>query len=136
MSTYLAFDYGLTRIGVASGQTITKTSSPLTALKANNGTPNWEDIGRLIAQWQPDALVVGLPINMDGTDNPITIRARKFAKRLHGRFHLTAHLVDERLSTQQARELTGRRGTGVERDGALDTAAACVILDQFLQSLD
>lgn len=78
---------------------------------------------------------MGLPINMDGSDNPITVRARKFAKRLHGRYHLTAHLVDERLSTQAARELTHRRGTAVEHDGALDTAAACVILDQFLQSL-
>ncbi len=130
---YLGFDYGLTRIGVATGQTLTRTASPLCVLKASNGTPQWEQIEALIREWQPVALVVGLPINMDGSDNPITARARKFAKRLHGRFHLVAHLVDERLSTQEARALTQRHGTGVEHDGALDTAAACVILNQFLQ---
>ncbi|MGB0957148.1 MAG: Holliday junction resolvase RuvX, partial [Litorivicinus sp.] len=91
---YLGFDYGLTRIGVATGQTLTRTASPLCVLKASNGTPQWEQIEALIREWQPVALVVGLPINMDGSDNPITARARKFAKRLHGRFHLVAHLVD------------------------------------------
>ena len=131
---FLAFDYGIKRIGVATGQRLTGTASPQTPLPANNGQPNWDQVGELITQWQPNALIVGLPLNMDGSDNPITERARKFAKRLHGRFHLTCHLVDERLSTREARERTGMQGKSDRHAGQLDSAAACIILEQFLDS--
>ena len=132
--TYLGFDFGLRRIGVATGQTLTGTASPQTPLNAHEGQPDWAQVAELIAQWQPEALVIGLPLNMDGTDNPITQRARKFAKRLHGRFHLTCHLVDERLSTREARERTGLQGKSDTHAGLLDSAAACIILEQFLDS--
>ncbi|MGB0965769.1 MAG: Holliday junction resolvase RuvX [Litorivicinus sp.] len=132
--TYLGFDYGLKRIGVATGQALTGTATPQTPLHAANGHPDWDEVERLIDQWQPEALVVGLPLNMDGSDNPITLRARKFAKRLHGRFHLTCHLVDERLSTREARERTGLQGRSDRHAGTLDSAAACIIVEQFLDS--
>lgn len=132
--TYLAFDYGLKRIGVATGQDLTATATPQTPLNASNGHPDWNAVADLLAQWQPIALIVGLPLNMDGSDNPITQRARKFAKRLHGRFHLPCHLVDERLSTREARERTGMQGKSDRHQGLLDSAAACIILEQFLDS--
>lgn len=132
--TLIAFDYGLKRMGVATGQRLTQTASPQTPISASNGHPDWDAIKALLDTWQPEALVVGLPLNMDGTDNPITERARKFAKRLHGRFHLVVHLVDERLSTREARDRTGMQGKSDQHAGALDSAAACIILEQFLDS--
>ncbi len=84
--TLLAFDFGTKSIGVAIGQRITGTARPLTAIKANDGTPDWTQFEKLLKEWQPELVVVGLPLNMDGTNQPLTDRARKFANRLHGRF--------------------------------------------------
>ena len=82
----MGFDYGTKSIGVAIGQELTGTAQPLRSLKANDGIPNWDEIEKLLKEWQPDLLIVGLPLNMDGTDQEITLRARKFGNRLHGRF--------------------------------------------------
>jgi putative holliday junction resolvase len=101
--TILTFDYGTKSIGVAVGQEMTGTASLLSALKAQDGTPNWEQLEKLIAEWQPQLLLVGLPLNMDGTEQPFTVRTRKFANRLHGRFGLPVELKDERLTTAEAR---------------------------------
>jgi putative holliday junction resolvase len=101
--TILAFDYGTKSIGVAVGQELTGTAALLSALKAQDGTPNWEQVEKLIADWQPQLLLVGLPLNMDGTEQPFTVRVRKFANRLHGRFGLPVELKDERLTTAEAR---------------------------------
>lgn len=84
--TLLAFDFGTKSIGVAVGQRITGTARPLPAIKAQDGTPDWNIIERLLKEWQPDEIIVGLPLNMDGTEQPLTARARKFANRIHGRF--------------------------------------------------
>ncbi|WP_438405560.1 Holliday junction resolvase RuvX, partial [Aeromonas hydrophila] len=81
----MGFDYGTKSIGGAIGQEVACTTQPLRALKANDGIPNWDEIEKLLKEWQPDLLVVGLPLNMDGTDQEITVRARKFGTRLHGR---------------------------------------------------
>ena len=134
MTLYLGFDFGLSRIGIASGQTVTGTASPLDVVRAKQGKPDWDHLDRLIREWTPTALIVGLPLNMDGTDNPITTAARKFSNRLHGRYHLPCHLVDERLTTREARELTHQGGREIAFDGSLDTAAACIILQQYLDS--
>ena len=91
----LAFDYGTKSIGVAIGQQITGTASPLAAIKANDGIPNWDTIEKIIKEWQPSQIIVGLPTNMDGTDQEITIRARKFSKRLFGRFKVPVQTHDE-----------------------------------------
>ena len=101
--TVIAFDYGIKSIGVAVGQSITGTASPLAALKAADGIPNWELIQSTIDEWQPDALLVGLPLNMDGTEQEITQRAKKFANRLNGRFQKQVFTYDERLSTADAK---------------------------------
>ncbi len=111
--TLLAFDFGTKSIGVAVGQRITGTARPLPAIKAQDGTPDWNIIERLLKEWQPDEIIVGLPLNMDGTEQPLTARARNFANRIHGRFGVDVKLHDERLRTVEARsglfELGGYR---------------------------
>jgi len=103
-ATLLCFDYGERRIGVAVGQTLTGTATPLETLPARDGNPDWDRVATLVAEWQPDALVVGLPLNMDDTEQELTARARRFGNRLHGRLGLTVHFADERLSTREARD--------------------------------
>ena len=101
--TILCFDYGTKSIGIAVGSELTGSATLLPALKARDGIPEWEQIARLIKDWQPQLLLVGLPLNMDGTEQDFTVRTRKFANRLHGRFGLEVALHDERLSTADAR---------------------------------
>ncbi len=127
----LAFDFGLKRIGVAVGQTLLGTASPLTVLNADDGQPEWTEIERLIAQWQPSALVVGLPLNMDGSEQPLTERARTFAAQLGERSGLAVHFADERLTTREARQ---RAGPGRSSDPrAQDAVAAQVILEGWMR---
>ena len=99
----LGFDFGTKQIGVAVGQIITQQARELCNLKARDGIPNWEQIEALIKEWQPDALVVGLPLNMDGSPSDMCVRAEKFARRLNGRFNLPVHTHDERLTTFEAK---------------------------------
>ncbi|MGA1206760.1 MAG: Holliday junction resolvase RuvX [Gammaproteobacteria bacterium] len=133
MGVVIGFDYGLRRIGVATGQGLTQTATPLRALRARDGSPNWEEIATLIMEWKPSALVVGLPLNMDGSDSEMAVRVRKFGNRLHGRFGLPVYFADERLSTQEARALTGYQGRAGDQDGVLDAAAAACILERWLK---
>lgn len=132
--TLLAFDFGTRSIGVAIGQRITGTARPLTALKAQNGTPDWSLIERLLKEWQPDKVIVGLPLNMDGTEQPLTARARNFANRIHGRFGVAMELHDERLSTVEARAgLFSRGGFRALDKGSVDSASAVVILESYFE---
>lgn len=128
----LAFDYGSKKIGVASGNSLIDTASPLQPLPCRDGQPDWERVGALLDEWRPALLVVGLPLNMDGTESPSSARARKFAKRLQGRFGATVMMVDERLSTREARERTGRRGP----DPKVDSMAAVVIAEGYLNGAE
>ncbi|MEQ3635654.1 Holliday junction resolvase RuvX [Alcanivorax sp.] len=123
----LAFDYGTQKIGVACGNKLLGTATPLKALPCKNTQPNWEDISALLQEWEPEVLVVGLPLNMDGSDSESTARARKFANRLHGRFGKKVWLVDERLSTREARERTGIQ----KADSRVDSMAAVIIAEGF-----
>jgi len=129
MATLLGFDYGPAKIGVAVGQTLTATANPLTTLRAVQQKPNWVEISKLIASWQPDALVVGLPYNMDDTEAEVAVRARRFARQLEGRYHLPVHLVDERLTSLEAKSQLRRRPKKIE---ALDAIAAKLILETWL----
>lgn len=130
--TLLAFDFGTKSIGVAIGQRITGTARPLNAIKANDGTPDWTQFEKLLKEWQPELVVVGLPLNMDGTDQPLTERARKFANRLHGRFGVKVELEDERLSTVEARAgLFERGGFRALNKGSVDSASAVIILESY-----
>jgi len=133
MSQVLGFDFGTHSIGVAVGQDITGTASPLAALKAKDGQPNWDLVAKLIQTWQPKLLVVGLPLNMDGSEQPLTDLARKFANRLHGRFGLPVELQDERLTTVAAKEeLFARGGYRQLQKDKIDSAAAQLILEDYL----
>ncbi|NDJ56403.1 Holliday junction resolvase RuvX [Enterobacteriaceae bacterium 4M9] len=133
--TLLAFDFGTKSIGVAIGQRITGTARPLAALKAQDGTPDWAKIDRLLAEWQPDEVIVGLPLNMDGSEQPLTARARKFANRIHGRFGVPVLLHDERLSTVEARaDLFSRGGFRALDKGSVDSASAVVILESWFEA--
>ncbi len=105
----LAFDFGLKHIGIAVGQPVTGTASPLTTITARDGTPQWSEIERLIAEWQPTVLVVGLPLNMDGSESEMSLRARAFADRVGRRFGIPAEMVDERLTSFAAREAGSER---------------------------
>ena len=125
----LAFDFGTQRIGIAVGQSITHTASPLPALKAHDGIPNWDQIAALISEWQPQQLLVGLPLNMDGSESEMSARAKKFANRLQGRFGLPVELWDERLSSFEARGEMLARGMTNFKDGKVDSLSACLILE-------
>ncbi|MCG7499029.1 Holliday junction resolvase RuvX [Vibrio sp. Of7-15] len=133
--TILSFDYGVKSIGSAIGQEITGTASPLKAFKANDGIPNWDDIEATIKEWQPDLIVVGLPLDLEGKAlDAITPRAKKFANRLHGRFGLAVELHDERLSTVEARaELFSHGGYKALSKGNVDCQSAVVILESWFE---
>lgn len=129
----MAFDYGLRQIGVAMGNSLLDTSQPLTVLMARDGTPRWDELEALIAEWQPQLLVVGDPINMDGSDSKFSIKARRFARRLHGRFGLPVELVDERLSSFEAKQESTERGhRGNYKQDPVDSIAAELILRTWL----
>jgi putative holliday junction resolvase len=124
--SFLAFDYGMRRTGVAVGNTLLRRAQPLRTL-ATQGEARFAAIAALLAEWTPDALVVGVPFHPDGAAHDNTRRARRFARQLHGRFRLPVHEVDERYTTTEAL-----------CDGApdADAAAAALIRDQFFRTLD
>jgi putative Holliday junction resolvase len=123
--SFLAFDFGTKRVGVASGNSLTRTATPLRTV-ATEGDARFAALGALIAEWQPDALVVGVPYHPDGAAHDNTERARRFARQLHGRFKLPVHEVDERYTTTEA------HSHGVSD---VDAASAAIILEQFLRDL-
>ncbi len=133
MRTLLGFDYGLKRIGVAVGQELTGTASALLTVRANDGKPDWDTISKLIGQWQPDEVVVGLPLNMDGSFHELSYRAQRFGNQLRGRYNLPAHFMDERLSSLDAeRELNGKSRKVKAAD--IDKVAAKIILESWLMA--
>ena len=123
--SFLAFDFGTRRVGVASGNKVTRTADALKTVAAD-GEQRFAAIERLIAEWQPDALVVGVPFHPDGAEHENTRRARRFARQLHGRFRLPVHEVDERYTTTEATSQGARD---------VDAASAALILEQFLREL-
>ena len=123
--TFLAFDYGLKRTGVAVGNRLLKTATPQATIAAE-GDARFAQIALRIQEWQPDALVIGVPTHPDGGEHENTLRARKFGRQLRGRFGLSVYEVDERYSTTEANAQGARDA---------DAAAAAIILEQFLRSL-
>ena len=132
----LGFDYGSKQIGVAVGQVITGQARELCVLKAQNGVPDWHKVEALMREWQPDALVVGLPLNMDGSPSDMSTRAEKFSRQLHGRFHLPVHTHDERLTTYAAKGEQIARGqrSNSYRDNPVDALAAALLLEGWLSA--
>lgn len=133
--TVIGVDFGTGSIGFAVGQTLTGTASPIGAVKAKDGTPNWQQIENILKEWQPDLVVVGLPLNMDGTEQEMTKRAQKFANRLHGRFGVQIDTHDERLSTADAKaHLFASGGYRNLKKGNVDAQSAVVILESWFES--
>lgn len=135
--TLLAFDYGKKQIGVAVGQELTGSSSPLETVRTHDERPDWDTISRLVETWQPDALVVGIPLNMDGSEQEMTHAARRFAHRLGARYGLPVHHTDERLTTVEAAYLVSdaekdNSTRRARRRRSLDEVAAHIILQTFL----
>ncbi len=132
--TLLGFDYGTKFIGVAVGSTLTHAARPLATLPvARSGQPDWAALTRLVEEWRPQALVVGLPRNMDESPGPRTAAAQTFGNRLKARYNLPVHMVDERLTTARARYLLHAAGvSGRHQKPKLDAHAASVILQSFL----
>lgn len=130
----LGFDFGTQRIGVAFGQSVSGSARPLCVLKARDGIPDWSAIAELIEKWQPDACVVGLPYNLDGSDSELLARSIKFGNRLHGRFGLPVYGMDERLSSTAAIEQVRAEGGG-GKDTPIDHIAARIILENWLAEL-
>jgi len=131
---YLCFDFGLKRFGVATGNDLLKKGSELPPISAKDGIPDWAVIEKLVKEWLPDTFIVGLPLNMDGTESDMSLRATKFGKRLKGRFNKPVEMMDERLSSfeakSQIREQSGRHIDFGEH--SVDGAAACLILESWL----
>lgn len=137
--TYLGFDYGSKRIGVAVGQDLTASASALTTLQTTNHNPPWQSISELVNDWQPQAFVVGLPYNSDGSEHAITRAARRFGNQLQNRFHRPVYWMDERLTSNEAESILAQRG-GVGRKGhaktrkqEIDKLAAQIILQSWFE---
>jgi putative Holliday junction resolvase len=131
--TLLGFDFGLKNIGVAVGQELTGSASGISVIKARDGIPDWNDIKKVIEQWNPQLLIVGLPLNMDGSEQDMTAACRKFGNRLNGRYQLPVEWQDERLSTYEALEQLGIRDKmQSKRRGDVDRISAQLILQSWL----
>lgn len=130
----MAFDFGTRWIGVAVGQSMLGTGSPVARLKVRDGIPHWPEIDALLVEWQPQRLVVGLPLNMDGSESDMSLRARKFSRRLDNRFRGDISLVDERLTSSAAKQARLGRGESLDYAGnGIDGDAAVLILEDWFR---
>jgi putative Holliday junction resolvase len=133
MPNYLGLDFGMKSIGVAVGQMVTRQATALQAIKANQGIPRWEALDSIIQEWQPQALIVGLPLNMDGSEQWITEHARAFMQQLSQRYSLAVHSMDERLSTYDAKKtLYQQQKNKPMRKQQIDATAAKIILETWM----
>lgn len=129
----LGFDFGMRNIGVALGHAMLQSARPLTTLIALDGEPEWDKIAKLIKEWRVNALIVGIPVNIDGTEQEITLAAKNFAAILQQKFKLPLYCVDERLSTKAARQqLFDEGGYRKLQQAQVDSYAAKVIVEQWL----
>jgi len=131
--TYLGFDFGLKHLGIAIAQTITRQANPLTTLRAKQGVPDWQALDKLVQTWAPQGLVVSIPLNMDGTEQPITAKARHFAARVKARYKLPIFEADERLTTREAKQaLFEKGGFKALKKSDIDKHSAALILQHWL----
>lgn len=130
---YLCFDFGLKRIGVAIGNDLLNQARELKPITARDGIPDWQVIEQLLREWKPDLVVVGKPLNMDGTESDMTLRARKFCNRIKGRFNIAVDMMDERLSSVAAKQdIRQEQGYTDFGKHSADGRAACLILESWL----
>jgi len=126
----IGFDFGLKRIGVAIGQTITQTASPEAIVASKDGKPDWSHITKLFEKWQPTAIVVGLPMRLNGEPQALTQPARKFGQRLNGRYQRPLFFIEEQLSSIEAENRTRQASAKTH----IDDHAAQIILENWLQT--
>jgi len=129
--TILGFDFGTKRIGIAIGQEVTATANPLTTITAVKHKPDWEAISKIIKEWQPDLFVVGLPVHMDGSEQPMTQAARRFSNQLNGRYQIPVALMDERLSSDEAESIL-KEQSGFTDKAQIDMMSAQLILQSWM----
>lgn len=130
---YLGFDFGMKRIGVAAGQTVTQSARPISVIPAKQGEPEWFVLDKLVQTWQPQAFVVGIPLKMDGTEQNLTDKARYFAQALNERYRLPVYEADERLTSKAVRErLYNEGGFRAIQKAEIDSLAAQMILQCWL----
>ena len=135
VSALLCFDFGLSNIGVAVGNTLTNEARPLTILSANNGKPNWDAIIALVEEWQPNRLVVGNPIDESGLVTELSEKTSRFARQLRGRLQLDVVLHDERFSSKEAKSRAREMGhKGDYAAHPIDDLAASTILESWLRN--
>ncbi len=127
MSTVIAFDFGLKRIGVAVGNTLLKQATPLALIDEPTNDGKFKAIGALLGEWQPDTVVVGLPMHPDGAEHEMSVRCRRFANQIHGRYGIPAVLVDERYTSAVLQQQRGQH---------VDSDAAALILQQYFDQHD
>lgn len=130
----LGLDIGTHKIGVANGQSLLRTASPLRNIRANNAIPSWPDFDALLAQWQPALIVIGWPLNMDGSPTFLTPACERVANKIHGRYGLCVRCVDERLSTREAYDIALTSGTKKWKNQTVDDLAAAVILETWFNN--
>lgn len=131
--TVMGFDFGMVRIGVAIGETVTGLAHPLTMIASEPVAQRFEQIGALLAEWEPHQIIVGLPTTLDGAEHDMTQRCRRFGNQLHGRFNLPVAWVDERLSSAEAEQRLQQAGQSARATKAnVDAVAAQILLQQWL----
>ena len=131
LKTVVGFDFGSRLIGVAVGQTLTRQATPLTTLKTND----WKGIQHLLDEWQPQKLVVGLPLSMSGADQEMTASAKRFGRQLEGRFGIATEMVDERLTTREAYQIAIEQQS-MKSKQEIDSMSAALITESWLQNHD
>ena len=124
-SIVMSFDFGMKRIGVAVGQKVTKTASGLAIVQAFDGIPKWDHLDKIVLDWKPERFIVGLPINMDGSNSEMSKKAQKFSRRISSRYNIRSEMFDERLTSFEAREHDGKTD--------IDAIAAKIILESWLR---
>lgn len=132
--TFLGFDFGTKRLGIAVGQSITQTARPLVTLSVHKGIPKWEELGKIINEWLPKGLIVGLALQPDGTHSPTSLKAEKLGRQLASHFKLPVFYIEERLTSVAAKERAKATGTSTPMHRDLDAVAAAIILESWFNS--
>ena len=132
----MAFDYGLRNIGIAIGQNITKSASTFYAIKAQDGIPDWIKLDSIIEEWEPGLFIIGDPFNMDGTKSEFQKKIAKFSTELKNRYEIELQMIDERLTTKEAKERIQDKPDGIKDSANKHSISAQIILEDWFRSLD
>lgn len=138
VKTVMGLDFGISKMGIALGNTLTQTATPLMQFKMDNGKPNWDDLLKLVEEWQVATIVIGLPLNMDGTESELGNRAKKFARRLNHQLEMAKIpcpivLADERLTSREAKNLAWEYGLIKKETDPIDSIASAIMLGSWLR---